>query len=127
MSFFCGAWRKYRQNTALSQIEAMALDAILAHPEYHAILENPDSSGMPENNPFLHFSLHLAVAEQLSIDQPPGIKAHYEQLMEKTKSNHDALHIVMECLGEMIWLSQRNNTPPDQGIYFECLERRMPK
>ena len=29
-------------------------------------------------NPFLHLSLHLAIAEQLSIDQPPGIRAAYE-------------------------------------------------
>ena len=28
-----------------------------------------------ETNPFLHLSLHLAVAEQLAIDQPAGIVA----------------------------------------------------
>ena len=42
-------------------------------------------------NPFLHLSLHLAIEEQLSIDQPPGIRASFEALAEK-RGEHDAKH-----------------------------------
>ena len=122
--FFCETWRKHRENTLMSPIETMALDAILAHPEYHAALEDPALSDTMEQNPFLHLSLHLAVAEQLSINQPFGIRERYERLLAKAASRHDALHRVMDCLGEMIWQSQRHNTPPDQAIYFECMDRQ---
>jgi hypothetical protein len=30
----------------------------------------------------------------------------------------------MECLGEMIWASQRNGVPPDTEAYIECVRRR---
>ena len=50
-------------------------------------------------NPFLHLSLHLAVAEQLAIDQPPGIRAQFERLRAAKGDEHAALHAVLECLG----------------------------
>jgi Domain of unknown function (DUF1841) len=31
---------------------------------------------------------------------------------------------VMECLGEMIWASQRSGLPPDGQQYLECVRRR---
>ena len=119
--FFCGTWRKSRDNAVLTPLESMAHEIILAHPEYHALLEAAEIEG--EGRHFLHLSLHLALAEQLSIDQPPGIVARYRRLLEKTGSNHDALHRLMDCLGEMIWQAQRHGTPPDPAIYFACIDR----
>jgi hypothetical protein len=85
--FFCEAWRKYRERAILEGAEVTAADLILHHPEYHALLENPalalEQEFTPESgqmNPFLHLSLHLAIAEQISIDQPPGIRAAYQAL-----------------------------------------------
>jgi hypothetical protein len=75
-------------------------------------------------NPFLHLSLHLAVEEQLAIDQPPGISALFRRLTAKTGSEHDAAHLVLECLGETVWQAQRHGTAPDEKIYLECLERQ---
>ena len=37
-------------------------------------------------------------------------------------SEHDAKHVVLECLGETIWQAQRDGTPPDEMRYLECLE-----
>jgi hypothetical protein len=31
---------------------------------------------------------------------------------------------VMECLGEMIWASQRSGLPPDGHAYIEAVRRR---
>jgi hypothetical protein len=105
---------------------------MLLHPEYHAILEQPDRHAdrdyLPEAghlNPFLHLSLHLAVAEQLSIDQPAGIAERYRSLVRHTGSDHAALHAVMECLGEVIWQAQRAGTTPDERLYMDCLERQV--
>jgi hypothetical protein len=30
----------------------------------------------------------------------------------------------MECLGEMIWASQRSGLPPDGPAYIDCVRRR---
>ncbi len=122
-AFFCDTWKKHRMGEILTQLESMALEIIEAHPEFHVLLEQANLED--EGNHFLHLSLHLAVAEQLSIDQPFGIRERYRKLLAKTGSNHDALHHVMECLGEMIWVAQRNRTPPDQAVYFDCIDRAL--
>jgi hypothetical protein len=125
---FFGAWRKYRQAVPLVGIEAAALDVILQHPEYHGLLEEPqrylERDYTDESNPFLHMSLHLALEEQLSIDQPPGIRALMKALEQKLGSAHDAAHQAQECLAETLWLSQRTGQPPDQQAYLDCLRKR---
>jgi hypothetical protein len=30
----------------------------------------------------------------------------------------------MECLGQIIWEAQRNNTPPDTDAYLALIEQR---
>ncbi|MEO8630816.1 MAG: DUF1841 family protein, partial [Betaproteobacteria bacterium] len=76
-----------------------------------------------EVNPFLHMSLHLALAEQLSIDQPPGIAQRYRALATRLGSEHDALHKLVDCLAETIWQAQRTGTGPDAKIYLDCIDR----
>ena len=129
--FFCDAWRKQRAGAPLSPIEAAAADWITQHPAYHdALADLPTAlaavyeveSG--RTNPFLHLSMHLSISEQLSIDQPHGIKQAYELLRARLGSAHEAQHEVMECLGEMIWASQRSGLPPDGQAYLECVRRR---
>jgi len=125
---FFGAWRKYRAGEPLVGIDAFAVDVILAHPEYHALLDDPerhrDRDYVDEGNPFLHMSLHMALEEQLSIDQPPGIAARFAALLRRTGDRHEAFHEAIECLAETIWRAQRNNAPPDGDAYLACLERR---
>ena len=128
-SFFCEAWRKRCAREVVTGAEAVAADLIEQHPEYHALLGQPESAleqeFTPETwrmNPFLHLSLHLAIAEQISIDQPPGIRAEYERLRQKLDV-HDAEHAVLDCLGETLWYSQRHGTPLDGMRYLECLRQ----
>ena len=127
--FFCEAWRKHRERLPLDGAEVTAADLITEHPEYHALLEAPEAAVekefTPENgqtNPFLHLSLHLAIAEQISIDQPPGIRAAYQALRQRLEV-HDAEHAVMECLGETLWKAQRAGTAIDTAGYLACLRR----
>ena len=75
-------------------------------------------------NPFLHLSMHLSLAEQHSIDQPPGVKSALDQLTQQTGSLHEAMHLAMDCLGEMLWQAQRNQTQPDPLEYLQCLQRK---
>jgi hypothetical protein len=125
---FFGAWQKYRDGVPLAGIESLALEVILQHPEYHAVLDEPgryrEKDYVDETNPFLHMSLHLALEEQLSIDQPPGIRSRWDALLRRSRDRHEALHQAIECLAEMVWRSQRDGLPPDATAYLSCLERR---
>jgi hypothetical protein len=125
---FFGTWRKYRAGEPLAGIETIALQVILLHPEYHAILDHPeryrDRDYVDESNPFLHMSLHLALEEQLSIGQPPGIRAAWDDLLERWGDRHEALHQALECLAETVWRAQRERAAPDAAAYLECLAAR---
>jgi Domain of unknown function (DUF1841) len=132
--FFSETWRKHRESQILTPLEAMALDWIMEHPEYHDVLTEAEAASFEyrvedgHTNPFLHLSMHLAIAEQLSIDQPPGIRAAYERLVQRRGDAHAAAHDVMECLGEIVWAAQRGGSalPPDEmsAQYLDCLARR---
>jgi hypothetical protein len=133
--FFCETWRKHRDGEVLTPLEAMALDWIIEHPEYHADLASPEAASDAEyrvedgrTNPFLHLSMHLAIAEQLSIDQPHGVRSAYQKLVARRGDAHAAAHDVMECLGETLWTAQRagSSLTPEQmsESYLGCIERR---
>jgi Domain of unknown function (DUF1841) len=129
--FLVDAWAKRRTGKPMSDLERIAADLIGLHPEYHAFVEDPqrfvDRDFGPEEgetNPFLHLALHLAVAEQLAIDQPAGIRAQFERLRVARGDEHAALHAILECLGEVVWQAQRLGTGPDATLYLACLERQ---
>lgn len=133
--FFFETWRKYRASEPLAGAETIALEVALLHPEYHAVLDDPGRyreqpyfPELGETNPFLHMSLHLALEEQLSIDQPAGVRQRFDTLVQSSGGNrHDALHEALECLAEMVWRSQKDNAPPDAAAYLENLEKRARK
>lgn len=129
--FFCDAFRKHKEHQILTPLEAIARDWIIQHPEYEEALADVEQALAADysveggqTNPFLHLSMHLSITEQISIDQPPGIRAAFQMLAQRRGSEHDAHHEIMECLGEMIWNSQRNNTPPDGAAYIDSIKRR---
>ena len=130
-NFLFESWRKFRAGELLTPMEDLTAQLINKHPEYHELFSDPennqDQDYAPDGetvNPFLHLMMHLTIEEQISIDQPPGIRMQFMRLTEKYQSEHEAQHAMMECLGEMIWQAQRNNTPPDGAIYLSCLEQQ---
>jgi hypothetical protein len=130
-NFLFESWRKRRAGELLTPLEDLAAQLIAKHPEHHAVLEDPqrhqEQDYLPEHgttNPFLHLMMHLAIEEQISIDQPAGIRAHFMRLTRQFESEHDAQHRMMECLGEMIWQAQRHGTQPDAAVYFACLAKQ---
>jgi len=124
--FFCSVYGKWQNGEPMETIETLAQLWMAEHPEFHTELADLDaalaSMDKPEegrSNPFLHLSMHLSVSEQCSIDQPPGIRQAVELLAARRDSLHEAHHEVMDCLGEMIWESQRSGRPPDGHAYLE--------
>src|SRR5699024_12353210 len=90
--FFCDAWQKHLDHAPTTPLESMAIEIMQMHPEYHDILVSPDSRHADytveagQTNPFLHMSMHLAIAAQLSIDPPRGICAAWNA----RSPSHDA-------------------------------------
>lgn len=129
--FFCGAYAKQQQQHSMEAIEMLASEWIKLHPEYHTDLANVDEAlrtmQIPtegRDNPFLHLSMHLSISEQCSIDQPPGIRQAVELLATRRNSLHAAHHEVMECLGQMVWESQRSGRPPNGQAYIAAVRQR---
>lgn len=132
--FFCGVYAKLQGQQPMEAIETLAGQWITEHPEFHAELADVDTAvaklSQPDaarENPFLHLSMHLSISEQCSIDQPRGIRQAVELLAARRDSLHAAHHETMECLGTMLWESQRAGRPPDGQAYIDCVQRRAMK
>lgn len=129
--FFCDTYRKQREGAPLTAMETLAGGWIAEHPEYHADLADVDAALAAvydvddgRTNPFLHLAMHLSISEQCSIDQPSGIRQAVELLAARRNALHAAHHEVMECLGQMLWESQRSGRPPDGHAYLDAVRRR---
>ncbi|GMR20812.1 MAG: DUF1841 family protein [Gammaproteobacteria bacterium] len=124
------AWQRYCDNQPLEDMEQHIVSIALMHPEYHVFLASPekysDTDYLPEHgqtNPFLHMGMHLAISEQLALNQPPGIQDYHTRFLQQTGDDHSAQHRMMECLGETLWQAQRSGLPPDNNDYLACLQR----
>ncbi len=129
--FFFDTWQKFKGRQILTDLEKMALEILHMHPEYHPVLDQPEHyleqayfPEMGETNPFLHMSLHLSIQEQLSIDQPPGIRAAYQSLLMRHEVPHEAQHVLIDCLAETLWQSQRTGQPPDSAAYIRLITQQ---
>lgn len=129
--FFCSVHAKSRAGLPMEALETLASQWLQEHPEYDADLADAEAAVARaydgrngQANPFLHLSMHLSVSEQCSIDQPRGIRQAVELLAARLGSVHAAHHEAMECLGSMLWESQRSGRPPDGTAYVDCVQRR---
>ena len=126
-AMYAEAWQKHRDGEPLTALEAQIAAVIGEHPEYERAvtgdLQQDFSIEGGETNPFLHMGLHLGIREQVSTDRPTGIRAIFQQLAAKTGDSHTAEHRMIDCLAEALWEAQRNNRPPDEAAYLECLKK----
>jgi Domain of unknown function (DUF1841) len=129
--FFCAVYAKQRLGQPMDALETLAGQWVVEHPEYSADLSDAEGAvarmyevEAGKTNPFLHLSMHLSISEQCSIDQPRGIRQAVELLASRRRSLHDAHHEAMECLGTMVWESQRSGRPPDGQAYIDAIQRR---
>jgi hypothetical protein len=67
--------------------------------------------------------LHLGIREQVATDRPSGIAATFQALASRMRDPHEAEHLMIDCLAETLWESQRQNQPPDEAAYLERLRR----
>ena len=127
---FFTAWKKHQNKQLMEPLEAVVAKIIELHPEYHTLLENEtaelDKDYTPEmgqTNPFLHMAMHISIQEQLSTKRPTGIEQLHQSMLKKNKDPHETEHLMMECLGKMLWEAQSQNRPPDENDYLNCLKK----
>jgi len=130
------AWEKYQQQLPLSALEALLVEVMQEHPEYHALwnaqealLQSDFAANPAQVNPFLHVSMHLTLREQASIDQPPGVRDLHQRLCAR-HGRLQAEHRMMECLGPFLQQLLGGVSMPEQlaaaaGQYLECLRRQV--
>lgn len=131
---FFDAWRKHTQKQAMQPLEQLIAAIAEQHPEYHPMLANQDSHldkdftpEMGQTNPFLHMAMHISIQEQLGTRRPAGIIELYQALLVKFGDPHEVEHCMMECLGQMVWQAQRDNTVPNEAGYLACLKNLLGK
>lgn len=122
------SWHKQQQGLPLTPLEQQIVQVILEHPEYHTQILADNASYRDwavesgDTNPFLHLGMHLALREQVSTDRPMGIRRCYYDLCQQTQDALAAEHLMMECLGQALWQSQRTQRMPDDTDYLNCLQ-----
>ena len=131
---FRDAWLKRINGETLTQLDKQIADVVEEHPEYHTLVETLNdndpvelldlSAGQDTDNPFLHMGLHLGLREQVGTDRPAGIRLITQSLLKRFPAEgHRVEHMMMECLAEFLWQSQRDSKPPDEVAYLEALRR----
>ena len=130
--FFCQTWQKHQTSMVLTPLESIAARWMVEHPEYHHDFEHIERALEKEygveggqTNPFLHLSMHLSLTEMIQVDQPKGIQTLYKDLSVKYDTQHAAQHQMMDCLGEVLWESQRNGTMPDMQRFLTLMQARL--
>ena len=126
---FFTSWKKHQNKQLMEPLEAVVAKIIELHPEYHALLEDKETLDkdytpeMGQTNPFLHMAMHISIQEQLSTKHPTGIEQLYQSMLKKNKDPHETEHLMMECLGKMLWEAQSQNRVPDENDYLSCLKK----
>lgn len=127
---FFEAWRKQQAGEAMQPLEQLIAGVVRQHPEYHALMGDPERSisrefqpEMGESNPFLHMAMHISLQEQISTARPAGISEFYRSLCQRLGDAHEAEHQMMECLARMLWEAQSANRMPDEAAYLDCIQR----
>lgn len=125
---FIDAWAKAQNRQPLMPLEAMIVDAIAQHPEYHDLMSDSERAleqdwhpEQGETNPFLHLSMHLSIREMVQTDQPRGMRAAFDTVAKTLGDPLEAEHRIMDCLGEVLWRAQRDNQPPDEQALLTCI------
>ena len=123
------AWQQHLNNQPLDPLQRQIVAVLLDHPEYQKMLQNEKGLGaefspeLGQNNPFMHMGFHLAIRDQIHTDRPQGIHSAYQRILSQTGGDiHEAEHLLLDCLAESLWKAQRDQQPPDELAYLQCVK-----
>lgn len=130
---YFSCWANRDTPEKLEPVQKQILAIMIEHPEYHAMFNAPeqytDADYTPENgqtNPFLHLGLHLAIRDQVKLNNPKGIEELYNAYVKKCGGNHlDAEHQIIESFASILWESMRYQREFDNEKYLEALRMHL--
>ena len=68
--------------------------------------------------------MHVAVENQLALDDPKPIRPALQRLRQQGLSRHDAVHALMSVLGKFLYDTMANKTKPmDAHAYARELDQ----
>ncbi len=125
---FWNAWAKAQDDLPMNALEVRIARVISMHPEHQHLFNDKETfleRDFHENdgmNPYLHWSLHLALEEQIATRQPPQAPQALEAMMRSgAVDRHGALHRMLEALAETVYYAQRAGADPDVRAYEQRL------
>ena len=124
---FFEAWEKFQTKQPLSDLEQQLLQVIIEHPEYHYLFQDPEkykdkdfSAESGETNPYMHFGVHLAIRDQVSMHLPLGIREVFEKLCEQQGSKLEAEHRMIECFSNALWQAMQSGEAFNNDEYLRA-------
>lgn len=125
---YFNAWKKYHSKQLLSPLDSQLVQVILDHPEYQDYVEQAEKYSdyafeADDINPFLHMSMHLALRDQISADNPVGVKAVFERLLLRQGDTLMVEHEMMRILTDHIWMMLKQQKAFNASDYLEHLHR----
>jgi hypothetical protein len=123
------AWQKALHQSPLSPMEAMIVDIIQRHPEYHALFSAKNFEAFQsekfdlDHNPFFHLALHVTILEQVGADRPKGIKHQFQRLLAKHQDQTLVEHKMIDCLARVLVASFQAPDPEHELRYLESIAR----
>ena len=121
------SWQKYQSEQPLNALEKQIVAVIEAHKDYDALFSARTIEEFLDladyyASAFLHFGLHLAIRDQLSLDKPTGILKAYHRLVAKYSDLHHVEHLLMEQLQTHLWNSFHGQCPINEKQYLEACQ-----
>lgn len=135
-ALFFNAWRKHNAGIPIEDIEQQIVQVIRQHPEYHELLNDAEanqdrdfSAEIGIANPFLHMGMHLTIIDQISMDNPAGVRDCYRKLVHKYADEHRAQDNMIPYLSDWMITIQSASTPEQieaaGSIYLDCIHRQL--
>lgn len=121
--FIVDSWQKSLRGEDLVGVARQIVEIIGYHPEYHAFLASTEAlEYQGDDNPFLHLGLHIALTEQISINQPAGIKERYQTLCQQSGDPHFAAHQLMDCLNATLQDAFERGIEPNPAEFLRKID-----
>lgn len=156
-SFWFNIYNKQKNQEQLSDLENIAINIINMHPEFNYIFiaqnlylnyiwqDNSmhNLSHDKNNNPFLHLSMHLTIAEQLNIAKMQynnqennninntiifnqnNMHLLHEQILQQSHDYHAGVHKIILAFTTMINHSYKYNHGLNIDIYIDNLQKLL--
>ncbi len=123
------AWQKALLGVPLTPMDAIIVDIIQRHPEYHPLFSKETFEQFQaekfdlNHNPFFHLALHVTIAEQVGSDRPKGVQAIYQKLLKKHQDKTIVEHKMMECLARLLMDGFMQDAASSEEQYLVSLRR----